>query len=132
MRIKINQRTKRTNSSDYSTDKEMENITTKKKRICKTGVTENKPVAMFLGYMIGSVTAMDMNNTESNLEFLRMKQKGKDTLMLICGAYIMLNILALLSCIPNLIQKIITIFCIINLIIVMYKTNGNMTVKKTH
>ena len=86
---------------------------------------------MFLGYMVGSATAMDMSNTDDNLEFLRTIQRRKDTLMLIFGAYIMLNILALLSSLPNLIKKIITIFCIINLVIVMYKTNGNMTVKKT-
>ena len=61
----INHQTKRTNSSDYSTDEEMENITTKKKRICNTGVPENKPgynlgvLAMYLGYMI--------NNTEDAL-----------------------------------------------------------------
>ena len=38
-----NHRTKRTNSSNDSMDEEMENITTKEKRICKTGITENKP-----------------------------------------------------------------------------------------
>ena len=115
----------------------METVTTKKRRICKTGVTENKPGyylgvhAMFLGYMLGSATAMELNNTESNPEFLRTILKGKDTLKLIFGAYIMLNILAMLSNPTELIKKIITIFCIINLIIVMYKTNGNMTIKKT-
>ena len=80
--------------------------------------------------MIGSATAMELNNTESNPEFLRTILKGKDTLKLIFGAYIMLNILALLSSLPNLIKKIITIFCIINFIIVMHKTNGNMTIKR--
>ena len=85
---------------------------------------------MFLGYKIGSATATDMKNTDDNLEFLRTIQRRKDTLMLIFCAYIMLNILALLSSLPNLIKKIITIFCIINLIIVMHKTNGNMTIKR--
>ena len=34
-------------------------------------------LAIFLGFMIGSATAMNMNKTESNPEFLRKHQEEK-------------------------------------------------------
>ena len=79
---------------------------------------------MFLCYMIGSATAMNMNKTESNPEFPRTILRGKDTLQLIFGAYITLNILTLLSGVPKFIKKIIIIFCIINLVLVLSAKAG--------
>ena len=73
----------RKKSKPDSTDKEMKSVTTKNKKTCKTRVAKNESgyylgvLAIFLGYMIGSATAMNMNKTESNPEFLRKHQEEK-------------------------------------------------------
>ena len=127
----------RKKSKPNSMDEEVESLTTEKKKICKTRVTENESgyylgiLAIFLGYIIGSATAMNTSETENNSKSHRTTSRRKDTLKLIFGAYIVLNILVLLSGIPKFIKKIIIIFCIINLVLVVCKTDGNMTVKET-
>ena len=81
--------------------------------------------------MIGSATAMNTSETENNSKSHRTTSRRKDTLKLIFGAYIVLNILVLLSNIPKILKKIITIFCNINCVLVICKTDGNMTAKET-
>ena len=101
-------------SKPNSKDEEVGSLITERKKICQTRVTENESgyylgiLAIFLGYIIGSATAMNTSETENNSKSHRTTSRRKDTLKLIFGAYIVLNILVLLSNIPKILKKIIT------------------------